>query len=454
VRSLVLRGRRCLVAGLGKSGIAATELLLREGASVVAEETRDLAALDPRARALAERGVRVVRGEALAAAYRAADLVVKSPGVKWHAHLDDARRRGVPVTGEVELCVPWLDAPVAAITGTNGKSTTTALAGHLCVCAGLRTFAGGNLGTPVADHVLSGAPADALVLELSSYQADDLYSFRCDAAAVLNVTPDHLDRYGTMEAYARSKERLSDLVSPAGVRVFNAEDSFTAAMAGRARGRAVTFAHGEPEDGQIRENGGVIVRRGHDGSEERYTVGSRALRGAHNLENAMAAVECARALGAPRAAVQKGLDTYPGLPHRIEVVGGALGVEWVNDSKGTNVDSVEKSLQAFPGPLHLVMGGRGKGSPYAPLRRLFPGRVARLYVVGEDAARIRTELGDLAPTEDCGVLAEAVRRAARLARPGETVLLSPACASWDQYRDFEQRGDEFRALVAALEEKP
>jgi UDP-N-acetylmuramoylalanine--D-glutamate ligase len=449
-----LRGRRALVLGLGKSGLAATELLMRERAIVTAADDGTSPALEGAASELRAVGARICLGALRPDELAAADVVVKSPGIlPTHPVLAAARARGVPIIGEVELCVPWLQRPIVAITGTNGKSTTTALTGHLLTTGGWKVFTGGNLGTPVARQVMDGGQLDATVIELSSYQIDDLSTFRCDVAAVLNVTPDHLERYGTMEAYAAAKERLLSLVAPGGVAVLNAEDQRTRAMAARAPSRVALFGHGESVPDQLRESGGVIVRRTAKG-EERYTVGARSLRGSHNLENAMAAIEAARSLDLPQEAVQRGLDTYPGLPHRIELIRTVGGVDWINDSKATNVDSVEKSLAAFPGPLHLIMGGKGKGAPYAPLRALFPGRVIRLYVIGQDADRIVSELGDLASVERAGDLATAVGLIRRNARAGETALLSPACASFDQFRSFEHRGEVFRQLVQSLPEGP
>lgn len=443
-----LRGQRVTILGLGKSGLAAAKLAAREGARVTGTDARPESELTADAALLRSLGVALELGGHRLESFTGADLVVKSPGVKPSVPpIAAALGAGVPVIGEVELCAPFLGTPIVGITGTNGKSTTTALCGHLLQASGLRVFVGGNLGTPVADHVLEGGAVDATVLELSSYQVDDLATFRCDAATVLNLTPDHLERYGTMERYAASKERLFSLVRPGGTKVVNAHDSWTIAMGERATGRIVTFGRGAVQAGHARADGpSFVASNGH-----RYTVAAPTLRGAHNVENAMAAVELALAVGADPSRLQAGLDSYPGLAHRLEIVRRIGGVEWVNDSKATNVDSVEKSLGALPGPLHLILGGLGKGTPYAPLRPLFPGRVARTYLVGQDAERIRAELGDLAPFELVGDVATAVARAHAHAKSGDTVLLSPACASWDQFRSFEHRGEVFRALVNALE---
>jgi UDP-N-acetylmuramoylalanine--D-glutamate ligase len=366
----------------------------------------------------------------------------------------------VPVWGEVELAARFLGAtPLVAITGTNGKSTTTALAGALFGRDRL-TFTGGNLGTPLCELVLSGAPVDLVVAELSSFQIEGISSLRPRAAAILNVTPDHLDRYRDVDDYAAAKARLFGLQQPGDFAVANARDPRAVAMAEGSRGVVRTFGFGPPAPDGIRDpgdeggpDGAALWLRSGTSDPERYLVRSRALRGRHNRENAMAAVLLARLLGVPGEAVQAGLDAFPGLPHRLELVSERSGVEWVNDSKATNVDSTSVGLAAFPAGaprVVLVMGGRGKGAPYAPLRPLFAGRVKSLLTIGEDAGKVEAELGDLCPTEACGTLAAAVQRAARIAAQGDVVLLSPACASYDQFDDYEHRGETFRRLVTEL----
>jgi len=443
------------VLGLGRSGLAAARLCLREGAVVTLNDNRPREAVVPAVTDLLAAGATLVAGEHPEELFRTSDLIVKSPGVKPQLPaLQAARAAGVPVVGEVELCAPFLaasGAPVVGITGTNGKSTTTALTGHLLQAAGRHLFSGGNLGTPVAEAVLSGERFDVWVLELSSYQLDDLRALQLDLGAVLNVTPDHLDRYGTVEAYAASKAQLPARVRAGGALVLGDDNGWTHAM--RAPAGVVERRFGASPDVDLRVVADGVERRAEEGGVEHYPVQVAALRGAHNRENAAVAIELARRLGLTPDEVRRGLESYPGLAHRIESVRRLGGVEWINDSKATNVDSVEKSLQAFAGPLHLMLGGLGKGAPYAPLRPLFAGRVCRIYTLGADAARVEAELGDLAPVERCGDLATAVARAHALAQPGETVLLSPACASFDQFKSFEHRGDTFRALVAALPEQ-
>jgi UDP-N-acetylmuramoylalanine--D-glutamate ligase len=369
--------------------------------------------------------------------------------------IQGARRQGVPVVAEVELGIRLLPPlPLLAITGTNGKSTTTALAGAL-VGRDRRVFVGGNLGTPLCELVLSGREVDALVLELSSFQLEGIERLRPRVAALLNVTPDHLDRYRDVEEYALAKARLFQNQQAGDFAVANARDPRTVALAGASRAQHLTFGFGDPAPRSARAREGeraLLVAPAH-AAPERYLVRSRALRGRHNLENAMAAALCARLLGVSGTLVQAGLDDFTGLPHRLELVRERRGVEWVNDSKATNVDSTQVGLAAFPsGRPHvvLILGGRGKRAPYAPLRPLFQDRVKALLTIGEDAPGIEKELGDLVPTERPGTLGAAVARAAALAGEGDAVLLSPACASYDQFRSYEDRGDAFRRLVGEL----
>ncbi len=456
-----LQGRKVTVVGLAKSGAAAARLCAREGARVTVTDRRGAGDLAGALAALDGVDVRRHLGGHDRADFEGADLVVASPGVPLAIpEIAAARSRGIPVWGEVELAARFLrGTPIVAITGTNGKSTTTALAGAL-FARDRRTFTGGNLGTPLCELILSGERVDAVVLELSSFQIEGVERLRPRVAAILNVTPDHLDRYRDVEAYAAAKARLFGLQEPGDAAVANARDDRAVAMASASRGALHTFGFGPSAPRAARDPGGdsgaLALSLGAGagaGATERYLVRSRALRGRHNRENAMAAVLCARLLGVPGAAVQAGLDAFPGLPHRLELVSERGGVEWVNDSKATNVDSTLVGLSAFPPArprVVLIMGGRGKGAPYAPLRPLFEGRVKALLTIGEDSPRVEAELGDLCRTEPCGTLAQAVQRAAGIASPGEVVLLSPACASYDQFRSYEERGDAFRRHVQEL----
>ena len=443
-----LVGRSALVVGLGKSGVAAARLLAMRGARVAVADDKGEDALADSLRQLQGVAFEPYLGGLRDEAFRGRDLVVVSPGVPLSTPaIAEARSRGAEVIGEIELAARFVEEPIVGVTGTNGKSTTTALTAHLLRTAGRKVFAGGNLGDALSNRVLAGGALDATVCELSSYQLEAIASLRCAAAAALNITPDHLDRYPSLEAYAAAKERIFDNQKAGDAAVLNLADPRVAAM----RTRRGVRRRGFDPRGQNAEAAGFVRAKSLlavDGSE--YELRAPTLRGAHNAENALAALLLSRHLGAAPPALQQGLDTYPGLPHRLEPVRTLDGVEWVNDSKATNVDSVEKSLSAFDHGVLLLMGGRGKGAPYQPLRALFPDRVRALLTLGEDAPRIADELGDLVPVVACGDLRTAVAQARKLARAGDTVLLSPACASYDQFRNFEDRGDQFKALVRGL----
>jgi UDP-N-acetylmuramoylalanine--D-glutamate ligase len=455
----VLKDRKVTIVGLARSGVAAARLCAREGARVTVTDRSPEAELSEPIAALAGLPIRRVLGGHDEGDFEGADLVVVSPGVPLSiAPIQAARRKGVPVWGEVELAWRFLgEVPVVAITGTNGKSTTTALAGAL-FAEDRPTFVGGNLGTPLSEQVLSGRGVDAVIAELSSFQIEGIDRFRPRVAAILNVTPDHLDRYAGVEDYAAAKARLFAAQQPRDFAVANARDPKTVAMAGTSRGELLTFGFGAPEARAARAVEGaegfeLWIQRTPAESPERYLLRNRALRGRHNVENALAALLCARLLGVPGDAAQRGLDRFPGLPHRLQLVRERAGVEWVNDSKATNVDSTTVALAAFPSGrprVVVIMGGTGKGAPYTPLRELFPGRVKALLTIGEDAPAVERDLGDLVPTESCGEMTKAVARAAALAGPGDVVLLSPACASYDQFDHYEHRGDVFRGLAEAL----
>jgi UDP-N-acetylmuramoylalanine--D-glutamate ligase len=445
-----LRGRKALVVGLGKSGVAAARLLAARGARVAVTDDKRVDELAAVLEGLREPVTEIFAGGVSEAAFRDRDLVVTSPGVPPSLPLlQEARARGVEVIGEVELASRFIEEPIAGITGTNGKSTTTALTAHLLAKSGLAVFAGGNLGDALSNRVLRGGRLDVTVCELSSYQLEGIVTLRCAAATVLNVTPDHIERHPSMESYARAKERIFLNQREGDAAALNVADSRVAAMRTNAG-----VARREFDPRFPRASGARAFRAGPrtlsvDGAS--YELRSATLRGAHNAENALAALLLATHLGARSAALQEGLDTYPGLPHRLEPVRTLDGVEWINDSKATNVDSVEKSLSAFDSGVVLIMGGRGKGAPYAPLRPLFRGRVEALLTIGEDAPRIEQELGDLVPTTSCKDLTRACAEARRIARSGCVVLLSPACASYDQFKNFEDRGERFKEMVRRIE---
>jgi len=437
-----------LVVGLARSGQAAVRLLAERGEAVRGCDSGRPAG----ARRLADAGVEVrldVDGVALLEGTRA---VVKSPGVPAEAAvIRAARERGLDVLGELELAWRALPNRFLAVTGTNGKTTTTELLGNVYRTAGEPVAVAGNVGTPLASLAGEIAGDATVVCECSSFQLEDTEAFAPECAVFLNLAPDHLDRHRDLEAYLAAKLRIFANQGNDDVAVYNADEP---ALAGEDLGgcaRRVAFCHGDAPDCEIALGGGTIFYRG----EPLLEAAELALLGAHNLENAMAAAAAALAMGLPREAVAEGLRSFAGVAHRLEPVAEIDGVEFFNDSKATNVASATVGLQAFSGGVHAILGGSDKGEPFAPLIEPVRERCVACYLIGATANRLAAEL---APVIEAGVelhrsagLEEAVRRAAAAASPGEVVLLSPACASFDAFGDFEERGRAFREIVGRFE---
>ena len=450
----MLSGQTFIVIGLGKSGIGAAKLLLRRGARVVALD-ENVGAKSP----FEDPRFELKAGPFPPEFWKGATAIVVSPGVPLSKpELVAAREAGVPVYGEIELAfrtLPRGAGPLLGITGTNGKSTTTALLGELVKQHVPRTFVGGNLGTAftLAYESPDEAPYDQHVIELSSFQLEGLQDARFKVAAILNLTADHIDRYPSHEAYGQAKARIFETQQQGDFAVINADDADVLKLSRQAKVPVYAFTL----DAQRTNPGfaGVVV-----GSKDKFiftfgvptvfTVTNRALRGAHNLQNAMAAALMARLAGIPDAAIQRGLDSFPGLPHRLEFVRERNGVEWINDSKATNVDSSLVALKALKGDVLLIAGGKGKGAPYEPLVEAARGKVKSVLTIGKDAPLIAAAFAGVCPIHDCSTLDGAVAQAAEISTRGDTVLLSPACASYDQFQNFEHRGDTFKALVRAL----
>ncbi len=444
-----LAGRRVLVLGLARSGQAAARWLARRGAQVTGVDRSADATLGA---GLAADRVELVIGSEPVERLRGCDLLVLSPGVHLdHPMVLEAQRLGILVLGELELAARLLSAPMLAVTGTNGKSTTTALCAHLLRRAGHAVFAGGNLGEPLISSLEMPA-LDWAVVEVSSYQLEHLSqpgALVPSIAVWLNLTPDHLDRHRSIERYADCKRRLFEGQGSRESGIFFADDPevFSRAQGLCCRRR---FFGREPRHlaaGDILIQGRTLLAVGQDA---RWHLPDDRLLGDHNAENAAAAVLATREAGLPPDAIQQGLLDFVGLPHRLELVAERDGVRYVNDSKGTNVDSVVRSLSSFgASSIVWIAGGRGKGAPYTPLRPLIQAHVRHMILLGEDAERMERELAGSAACSRVEDLAGAVALARRLARPGEVVLLSPACASFDMFRDFEERGEVFRRLVLA-----
>jgi UDP-N-acetylmuramoylalanine--D-glutamate ligase len=434
------------VLGLGKSGRAAIALLQTRGTRITAFDEKP---------AEAPPGVETKIGPLPARFFEGQDVVVVSPGIPLSKpELVAAKAAGTEVIGEIELafrCLPEGTGPILAVTGTNGKSTTTALLGELCVQGGKKTFVGGNLGRPFAEACAE--KYDLHVIELSSFMLEGISKASFRGAALLNLTPDHLDRYPSHDAYGDAKGRIFLNAPRNGFAVVNGDDFDTIRLSRVAKVPTYAFSL----DARRTNPGfsGLVIGDGDAftmlfGNQPSFTVRNKALRGAHNLQNAMAAATLAKLAGIEDAAIQRGLDSYPGLPHRLEFVRELDGVEWINDSKATNVDSSLVALNAFPSKIWLIAGGKGKGAPYAPLVAAAKGKVLGVLTVGEDANAIADSFGSGFTVHACGTIEAAVAKARSLAKASDTVLLSPACASYDQFNNFEHRGESFKALVKAL----
>src|SRR5882672_766690 len=449
-----LAGRRVTVFGLAKSGVAAARLLRAVGADVVGADAKPLAALGPEVAALADLGVRLVTGPGDSmGAFAGADLVVVSPGVPFDAApLAAMRARQVPIIGELELGWRATEADTIAITGTNGKTTTTALTSSILALQPRPVLVAGNIGTPLAAHALE-FPADGLVVcEVSSFQLETTELFQPRVAVVLNLTPDHLDRHRTFEAYGDAKVRIFANQTAADCAVLNADDEATRAMASRAKAPVVWFSRRRELSHGVFVRDGQIAAKLNGHVEEICPLSEIFLRGQHNIENVLAATACALWTGVSPAAIRTAIAGFRGVAHRIEWVRDLKGVHYYNDSKGTNVASTIKALESFSERIVLIAGGIGKGQDFKPLAAAARERVSHAVLIGEDAGKIGAALTDagVAVTYSRS-LQEAVDRARAVAIPGGIVLLSPACASFDMFDNFEHRGEVFKKIVERLD---
>ena len=439
--------QRVVVYGLGVSGRAAVRFLRQRGVSVLAVDDR-VDASDEVAGWADDPGIEFSTS-GLGELPPDVDGVVVSPGVPIDRPLlASARQRGVPVIGEVELAFPYADGTVVGITGSNGKSTTTALAGSILRGAGRDAVVCGNFGRPFSDCVDAGAKV--FLTELSSFQLESMDTFRPHAAALLNLSPDHLDRHGDLGAYIDAKAVLFSNQTTDDVAVFNADDPLVLEVAARGwRARRRYFSRRTAvADGCYLEDDVVVEVAPGAGKQALFAPGDLAVPGAHNLENAMAAALLARALGVESEQLAPGLAAFRGLPHRVERVLENSGVAWYDDSKGTNIAATCKSLEGFgDGTVHLILGGRSKGGDLGELLEMVARKVCCAYLIGEAAALFEHELLGVVHTESVGDLQQAVATAAARATSGEAVLLSPACASFDQYDNFRRRGEHFQQLV-------
>jgi len=446
-----LAGRHTLVVGLGRTGTAVAKFLHRRGARVTVTDLRGEKQLGAGAEEIRALGVAMELGGHRSETFRRAELVVLSPGVDHTvAVVREAAAAGAEVLGEIELASRFITAPLVAVTGTNGKTTTTELIAAMLRSAGKNVFVGGNIGKPLIGYVESGSRADVVVAEISSFQLDTTVRFHPQVAVLLNIAPDHLDRYPGFEAYAASKMRLFANQTPADVAVLNGDDPNVPRRAGNVAARKLFFpAPAERQEG-ARLNGRYIRFQLGTESPPPVDLAGWKLPGRHNRENACAAVLAALAAGADIAAVQAAVRRFRGLAHRLEYVASINGVRFFNDSKATNVAAAVRALECFSEPVILLMGGRDKGGEFQQLEGPLRRHVKCLVLLGEAAGRIRNRLGHLVPTMQADTMDAAVAGALASARPGDVVLLSPACASFDMYADYARRGDDFRRAVEAL----
>ncbi|MBS1858158.1 MAG: UDP-N-acetylmuramoyl-L-alanine--D-glutamate ligase [Acidobacteria bacterium] len=436
-----LKGVRTLVVGLKKSGVAAVELLRREGAVV---RTTDLKPLEQLPDA---RGLDIPFERQSDAVFEDCELIVLSPDVPADlAPLEAARRRGVTVIGDVELAAPYLKGRIIGITGSNGKTTTTSLTGHILREAGVPVQVGGNIGVAVAGMVDSSREDGWSVLELSSFQLETIREFRVHVAALLNVTQNHLDRHHTFENYAAAKGRIFENQQPGDLAILNADDPVSAAYAPRVKGDLAWFGSRNAEPGATLSGDKLVV-----GGKLLMTADEVLIRGRHNLENVLAASLAAMRAGVGREAIAAAVRTFRAVEHRLEFVRRFGGIDFYNDSKATSVDATLKALDAFSGGLWVILGGKDKGLDYRALREPLAAKARAALLIGAAAEKIGAALEGSVPLVESGTLGAAVAHAVAHGAPGDTVLLAPACASFDQFTSFEHRGEVFKQIVQGLE---
>ncbi len=450
-----LDGKKVLVIGAGRSGVAASRFLAARGAVVALNDRKPFVDWPNEALRLKGEGVGLLAGEVPSWLLDQVELVVLSPGVPTKSITARyADRAGAEVIGEVELAWRFLKGRVVGITGTNGKTTTTTLVGRLLEDAGLPTQVGGNIGTPLISLVDSSREDGWTVVELSSYQLETIREFRPTVALVLNLMPDHMDRYETLADYGAAKHRIFRNQTAADVAVLNADDEIVASWAQGLNAHVVMFStERELEEGLFLRGGRELVARTIAGERVLLARDEMQLKGVHNVQNVLAALAAGLACGASPDSMRETVKGFAPVEHRLERVAEVAGVTYYNDSKATNVDAAVKAVEALvdePGRIVLILGGRGKNAPYAPHAPLVRAKGRALVTLGEDAARIEDELKDAAPIARAKDLADAVRLASDAARPGDIVLLAPACASFDMFTGFEHRGRVFKEEVGKL----
>jgi UDP-N-acetylmuramoylalanine--D-glutamate ligase len=448
-----LNGKRVLVVGLGKSGVASALFLKKRGAKVAVSDTKSGDDLRNEIPVLLDHGIVVETGGHGERTFRGQDLIVVSPGVPVDAPpLVQARSLGESVIGEIELAAQFLPGPIVAITGSNGKTTTTTLTGEIMTAAGFPTLVGGNIGTPAISLAERAEKQTIIVLEVSSFQLETIQTFRPRVGVVLNITPDHLDRHRTFEAYVNAKARLFENQQAGDFAVFNADDPTCVSMAKRTQPQVFWFSRQKEVQQGAWAQDGKILFRDKSGQREMLQVSEIPLKGAHNLENVLAAVCAAALMNCAPEKIRQAVVDFKAVEHRLEFVAKIDGVDYYNDSKATNVDATIKALESFAANIHLILGGKDKGSDYTVLNQLLRQRVKRVYTIGAAAAKIESQIKG-PEVVHAETLDNAIRKAHAVAQPGDVVLLAPACASFDQFKNYEERGKVFKEVVDELARK-
>jgi UDP-N-acetylmuramoylalanine--D-glutamate ligase len=446
-----VKDKRVLVVGLGKSGVASALFLKQRGARVTVSDTKSPDQLREEIPMLLDHGIAVETGGHGERTFREQDLIVVSPGVPVDAApLLQARAAGEPVIGEIELAAQNLPGDIVAITGSNGKTTTTTLVGEILAAGGLPVSVGGNIGTPAISLVERVTRQTVVVLEVSSFQLETIQTFRPKVAVILNITPDHLDRHRTFQAYVDAKARIFENQQSSDFAVLNEDDPTSRTLADRTRAQVLWFSRKKeiPQGAFVRD--GKILFLDGKSHREVMLISEIPLKGAHNLENVLAGVCAGALMGCEPAKIRQAIQNFKAVEHRLEYVATVKGVEYFNDSKATNVDATIKALESFPKNIHLILGGKDKGSDYTVLNDLLRERVKRVYTIGAAAEKIESHIKGAAEIVHAETLENAIRRASAVAEPGDIVLLAPACASFDQFQSYNHRGRVFKEVVQAL----
>lgn len=446
-----LSNKKVLVVGLGKSGAASALFLKSRGAQVTVSDTKPQEQLSDELPLLLDHGIAIETGGHGERTFQGQELIVVSPGVPIDAPiLQQARSLGETVIGEIELAARFFPGRMIAITGSNGKTTTTALTGKIVAAGGYHTQVGGNIGTPAISLIDAATAETIAVLEVSSFQLETIQTYRPYIAVVLNVTPDHLDRHRTFAAYTSAKARIFENQQAGDFAVLNADDPTCVKLAEEIRAVVIWFSRKkEVNAGAFVRDGGIVFRGGND-EQSIMPLSEITLKGAHNIENVLAAASVGMIMGCGPDQIRATVREFKAVEHRLEYVATIRGVEYYNDSKATNVDAAVKAIESFPANIHLILGGKDKGSDYTVLNELLRERVKTVYTIGAAASKIESQIKTAVELHPSGTLNIAVQQAAIAARPGDVVLLAPACASFDQFKSYEHRGKTFKDLVRVL----